>query len=71
MAVASFLRVASAETDSTSSSKSGIEMLSSTESIPKVMSNSSSDMPFIDIARARPLVSELNTPLSVDLISEF
>ena len=56
MAVASFFRVASAEVECMKSLKSGIEMPSSIDNIPKVTSNSSSDMPFIDFATARPLM---------------
>lgn len=65
MAVASFFKVASAETDSTRFLKSGIEMASSTDSIPKVMSNSSSDMPFIVFAGAHLLSADPKTQLSV------
>lgn len=55
IAVASFLRVVSAETDSARFLKSGIEMLSSIVSIPKVINSSSNDMPCIDFVIARSL----------------
>ena len=66
MAVASFFRVASAEVECMKSLKSGIEMPSSIDNIPKLTSSSSSDMPFIDFATARPFNANPNTLLSVD-----